>query len=166
MARSSSASPVRAPGRKVKSDLVPWCPSRTAYLNQLRAQTMPPSKQIVRCPNCGKRNGIRSEAEEIPRCGNCHNPLPWLIDATSESFDAELRASVPVLVDFWAPWCGPCRWIAPLVEELARAHAGRLKVVRLNVDEAPGISARLEARSIPTLIVFRDGEEADRLAGA
>jgi thioredoxin 2 len=127
---------------------------------------MAPPASIITCPNCGKRNRVRPEAEGVPRCGNCRNPLPWLVDAGPQGFEAELRASVPVLVDFWAPWCGPCKWIAPLVEALARKHSGRMKVVRLNVDAAPEISARFDLRGIPTLVVIRDGEEVDRLAGA
>ena len=75
-------------------------------------------------------------------------------------------AAVPVVVDFWAHWCGPCRMIAPALEQLARKHAGRLKVVRLNVDEAPELAARYRAMSIPLLVVMRGGEEVDRSVGA
>jgi thioredoxin 2 len=102
----------------------------------------------------------------VPRCANCHNVLPWLVDATAESFDAELAASVPVVVDFWAPWCGPCKMIAPVLDELARVHAGRLKVVRLNVDDAPALGAKHQVRGIPLLMLARDGREVDRLVGA
>jgi thioredoxin len=73
---------------------------------------------------------------------------------------------VPVLVDFWAPWCGPCRVISPLVERAGRQHAGHLKVVKLNTDDAPEISARYQIRGIPLLVLIRDGKEADRLVGA
>jgi thioredoxin 2 len=121
---------------------------------------------IVTCPHCGKKNRLRPSAEGVPRCGNCHNPLPWLVDATQDTFDAEIKASVPVVVDFWAPWCGPCRMIAPALENQARKHAGELKVVRLNVDEAPELGARYSVQGIPLLVIFGDGEERDRLVGA
>ena len=71
-----------------------------------------------------------------------------------------------MVVDLWAPWCGPCRWIAPVLERLAERHAGALKVVRVNVDEAPALAARYDASSIPTLLVVRDGEQVDRIVGA
>jgi len=71
-----------------------------------------------------------------------------------------------VLVDLWAPWCGPCRMVAPAVERLATELAGRLKVVKVNVDEAPGVAARFDAMSIPTLLVLYDGRTADRIVGA
>lgn len=127
---------------------------------------MAPSGPTIRCPNCGTLNRVRPVEQGVPRCGKCHSSLPWLVDTSSADFDAERRASVPVLVDLWAPWCGPCKWIAPVMEQLARTHAGRLKVVRLNVDEAPSISAGFGVQGIPTLIVLRDGEEVDRLVGA
>jgi thioredoxin 2 len=121
---------------------------------------------IVTCPNCGKKNRVRPSAEGVPRCGNCHNALPWIVDADKTSFDAEINASVPVVVDFWAPWCGPCRMIAPSLESLSRKHAGRLKVVRLNVDEAPELSGRYGVQGIPLLVLFEGGQERDRLVGA
>jgi thioredoxin 2 len=121
---------------------------------------------IVTCPNCGTKNRLHPSAEGIPRCGKCHSALPWLVDADPAGFDAEITASVPVVVDFWAPWCGPCRMIAPALENQARVHAGELKVVRLNVDEAPDISARYGVQGIPLLVLFREGAERDRLVGA
>jgi thioredoxin 2 len=89
-----------------------------------------------------------------------------VVDAAAANFDLELRAPVPVLVDFWAPWCGPCRWVSPAVSEQARKRAGKLKVVKLDIDTAPDVAGRYDIRGIPTLMLTRDGEEVDRLVGA
>jgi thioredoxin 2 len=120
----------------------------------------------VACPSCGTRNRLRPHPRAVPKCARCGAKLPWLVDAGAASFEEEVRAPVPVVVDLWAPWCGPCRWIAPVLERLAERHAGRLKVVRVNVDEEPGLAARYEASSIPTLLVIRDGQQVDRIVGA
>jgi thioredoxin 2 len=120
----------------------------------------------VTCPNCGKRNRIRSQPEGAPTCAVCHHPLPWVVDADAQSFDEELRSTLPVLVDFWAPWCGPCRMVSPAVERLAGEFAGRLKVVKLDVDGAPDIAARYGIQGIPLLVLHRDGQEVDRRVGA
>ena len=86
---------------------------------------------------------------------------------TDESFDREvLKAELPVLIDFWAPWCGPCRAIAPVVEELAKEYAGRLKVVKMNVDDNPQTPSRYGVRGIPNLIVFKGGEVKEQIVGA
>jgi thioredoxin 2 len=123
-------------------------------------------QNTIKCPNCGKRNRLRPTAEGVPRCAVCGALLPWIVDADSESFAAEITASVPVLVDFWAPWCGPCRMVSPLVERLARAEAGRMKLVKLDIDGAPEIAARYDVQGIPLLLLMRDGQEVDRLVGA
>jgi thioredoxin 2 len=120
----------------------------------------------ITCPVCGARNRVGPRAEGVPRCGKCHNLLPWEVPASTETFDDEITASVPVLVDFWAPWCAPCKWVEPIVEQVARDRAGHLKVVKLNIDEAPRIAQRYGIQGIPTLVVIRDRKEVDRLAGA
>lgn len=124
------------------------------------------SATIVACPSCATRNRVRPTPRGAPRCSACHSDLPWIVAADAGTFDAEITASVPVLVDFWAPWCGPCRMVSPLVEQLGRERAGRLKVVTLDVDGAPAISARYAVQSIPLLVVIVEGREVDRVVGA
>ena len=92
--------------------------------------------------------------------------LPWVVDADGASFEAEAGASVPVVVDLWAPWCGPCRMISPVLERLAAEHARALKIIKVNVDAEPALGARFDARSIPLLVVLRGGREVDRIVGA
>ena len=121
---------------------------------------------VIRCPHCQKRNRVRPTASGTPRCANCHRPLPWVVSADQGGFGAEIDASVPVLVDFWAPWCGPCRMISPVVERLAGRYATRMKVVKVNVDENQALAARYDAMSIPLLVLFKDGKEVARQVGA
>jgi thioredoxin 2 len=127
---------------------------------------MPAATAVVICPNCGRKNRIAPSADGVARCGVCHHALPWVVEATGSTFDDEVRASIPVLVDFWAPWCGPCRMVSPAVERLAVQLAGRLKVVKLNTDEAPAIAGRFAVQGIPLLVLLRDGDEVDRRVGA
>lgn len=123
-------------------------------------------ESILTCSGCGKKNRIRPSEHGVPHCGSCGAPLPWLVNASEATFETEARAAVTVLVDLWAPWCGPCRVVGPILEELARDFAGRLKVVKVNVDENPGLAARFGAMSIPTLVVIRNGRVVDRIVGA
>jgi thioredoxin 2 len=103
----------------------------------------------------------------IPHCGVCGAPLPWLAESAEADFQAVVEeAAVPVLVDFWAPWCGPCRIVSPIVERMAEELAGRVKVVKVNSDTAPGLSSRFGIRGIPTLILFDHGKLVDRVTGA
>ena len=122
---------------------------------------------IIVCPDCGKKNRVPAAATGRPRCANCHQDLPWIAEATEADFaDVVERASLPVVVDLWAPWCGPCRMISPALEEVAQRLRGRMKLVKVNVDENPQISARFGVQGIPTLLLFRDGLVIDRVVGA
>ena len=121
----------------------------------------------MKCDNCGKRNRVPAVATGTPRCAHCKSPLPWIAEADDESYKAVVElARVPVLVDLWAPWCGPCRMVSPALERLAHERAGRLKLVKVNVDTSPRIAARHDVQSIPTLMVVVGGEIVDRQVGA
>ena len=122
---------------------------------------------VVACPGCGKRNRVPAEAAGTPRCAQCQAALPWIAEADDATFAAVGdRSPVPVLVDLWAPWCPPCRAVAPVLERLAVQMAGRLKLVKVNVDDARRLAQRFDARSIPTLVLLDGGEVVDRRSGA
>jgi len=122
---------------------------------------------VVTCSNCGKRNRVSAVGEGVPSCGNCHRPLPWIAEADDLSFAEVVDAArLPVLVDLWAPWCGPCRMVSPVLETLARERAGQLKLVKVNSDVAQAVSRRFEVQAIPTLVLMRDGQVIDRQVGA
>src|SRR5258706_9599961 len=129
--------------------------------------------EVIKCPKCGANNRVPAEklrAGLEPVCGQCKTPLaasthPVIV--TDANFAEEVeRSPLPVLLDMWAPWCGPCRMIAPVIEQLAGELAGRVKVAKLNTDENPMTGSRFNVRSIPTLLVLKDGKEIDRLVGA
>lgn len=125
-----------------------------------------PTVQVV-CPNCQAKNRIPTAADGVPRCGRCHQPLPWIVDASDEDFAAVVEdATIPVLVDVWAPWCGPCRMVSPALEQLAGELAGSLKLVKVNTDESPQVSRRFEVQAIPTLVLMNRGEVLATQVGA
>jgi thioredoxin 2 len=122
---------------------------------------------IVVCPNCGRKNRVPAAAAGRPRCGHCHQPLPWVAEADDRSFaQVAEEAQLPVLVDLWAPWCGPCRAVSPALENLARDRAGEIKLVKVNVDESPVIAGRFGVQGIPTLLVLDKGTVVARQTGA
>jgi thioredoxin 2 len=135
--------------------------------------SMPTEARVIACPSCGANNRVPEEklSEGLqPVCGQCKSPLPVSahpVTVTDSNFAEEVeRSPLPVLLDMWAPWCGPCRMIAPTIEQLASELAGRAKVAKLNTDENPMTGSRFNVRSIPTLLVLKDGKEIDRLVGA
>jgi thioredoxin 2 len=122
---------------------------------------------ILTCPHCGKRNRVPAAATGKPRCANCHQWLPWIAAAGDADFaDVAEKSSVPVLVDLWATWCGPCRMVSPALEQLATERAGQLKLVKVDVDKAPAISQRFAVQAVPTLLLLDQGQVLGRQSGA
>ena len=127
---------------------------------------------IVGCPNCGQRNRIAYErVNQVPNCAKCHQALRMPgepIDVADEAGFAALtaRSALPVLVDFWAPWCGPCKMVAPEIARIAAEGAGRWIVAKLNTEDLPGPAQRFRVSAIPLMVLFNGGREVARQAGA
>jgi thioredoxin 2 len=134
-----------------------------------------PETTIVRCPACGAKNRVSTDRliiGQAPVCGRCKAALPMGTEqfepvvVTDDTFVAQVvRSAEPVLLDMWAPWCGPCRMIAPIIDQLAVQMAGRVKFAKVNVDENPITAERFNVSSIPTLLIVKSGREVDRIVG-
>lgn len=126
---------------------------------------------FMRCPQCGAQNRLAPvfKQQKAPVCGRCKTPLTAAVHPltiTDATFESEvLRAAQPVLLDCWAPWCGPCRMLAPTIEALAKQFAGQARIAKLNTDENPLTARRFAINSIPTLLIFKAGREVERLVG-
>lgn|SRR5487761_1514902 len=122
---------------------------------------------IVRCEKCGTKNRVPASASGVPKCGKCGSVLPWITEAGDDDFEEVAAASaLPVLVDLWAEWCGPCRTVSPALEQLAHRMAGHLKLVRVDVDKSPTLARRFDVQSIPTLLLMDRGQVVSRQTGA
>jgi thioredoxin 2 len=131
--------------------------------------------QVVVCSKCGVKNRVEESklSTSNAKCGRCGAKLtvsaqdskPAVV--TDQTFDREVLQATgqPVLVDYWAPWCGPCRMIAPVLDQLASESQGRYRIAKLNVDENPQVASRYQIASIPTMLIFKDGKIVDRLIG-
>lgn len=121
----------------------------------------------ARCRRCRRINRIPAVGVGSPRCGNCQQPLPWIAEASDSDFtQIAQRVSVPVIVDMWAPWCGPCRMVTPALEQIAGEYAGEIKLVKVNVDLAPVLSRRFSVQAIPTLLILDQGKVVAARSGA
>jgi thioredoxin 2 len=129
--------------------------------------------ELLRCAECGTMNRVptvRRASGARALCGRCKRPLAAIatpVKVTDATFAADVeQSSLPVVVDMWAAWCGPCRMLEPVIAELATELAGRLRFAKLNVDENPSTASRFGVQSIPTLLVLKGGKELDRIVGA
>jgi thioredoxin 2 len=136
--------------------------------------SMTDERVLIKCRSCGARNRIPvARLNDGPRCGRCKNPFPSIaapdrpVMVTDRTFaDEVLDSPLPVLLDCWASWCAPCGAMAPVLDDLAKGYAGRLKVAKLNVDQNPVTASRYNVMSLPTLLFIRDGKVVDTAAGA
>jgi thioredoxin 2 len=131
-----------------------------------------PDPQLIRCTHCGAVNRVPLDKIQQglePVCGRCKKPLTLSsppVTVTDANFSSEVEQSpLPVLIDMWASWCGPCRMLAPVVDQIASEMAGRIRVAKLNVDENPITAQRFNIQSIPALLVLKGGREIDRIVG-
>jgi thioredoxin 2 len=135
--------------------------------HRARLGPMSPASTVTQCATCGTKNRVPWSATGRPRCATCKSPLPWIAEAGDDTFaDVVTASATPVLVDIWAPWCGPCRMVSPALEHLAHELAGRVKLVKVNADESPVLSGRFGVQAIPTLMVVSGDTVLSRRTGA
>jgi thioredoxin 2 len=129
------------------------------------------SYRVLRCDSCGQLNRLpasKLQKDSSPKCGKCKAALslePHPAMVTDENFQGFTNAPIPVLVDFWAPWCGPCHALAPTIAQISKEFVGQLLVGKLNTDENAVTASKFQIRGIPTMILFQNGREVNRLVG-
>jgi thioredoxin 2 len=130
------------------------------------AVTTSTSTTVV-CDHCGRKNRLPAAARGTPRCGNCASPLAWIADAGDADFAEVAEQAKPyVVVDLWATWCGPCRMVSPALERVAHELAGRVKLVKVDIDQNPRLAQRFQVQAVPTLLLLDKGEVIARKTGA